>query len=377
MKTNIIIGILLSLMVILSGCGGDITGDAVKEKAIKIGFIGPLTGDTALFGTSWRDGALLAVEEINAADGINGKKLELVSEDGFCKAKEATTAVQKLIDIDKVQAIVGGSCSAETLAAAPMADEAKVVMMSHSSTNPQITKSGDYIFRACPSDSLQGEIMADLMFSKGFRKVAVMYATSDYNIGLRDVFTKRFTELGGEIVISEAHEQDSKDVRTQITKVKAAKPEAIYLVPYPADGVIALKQIKELKLDVPLFAPEVLSSAQLITDAGKEATEGLIVSAPKFDESERKAEEFLQKFDERFGYKPEVPAFSANAYDIVYLFADAMKEGKMTGTEIKDFLYTVKGYDGAGGKLTIDENGDAIKDFSLSVVKDGEFIPLG
>lgn len=368
---------ILLITILVVGCAPtemQPAGEETKEP-IKIGFIGPLTGDVAPYGEGWRDGALLAVEEINTAGGINGRMLELVPEDGLCKPKDATNAAQKLIEIDKVQAIVGGFCSSETLAVAPIAEEAKVVLMSPGSTNADITESGDYIFRACPSDALQGEIMAIYMYDEGYREVAIMYANSDYNLGLRNVFSKKFTELGGEIVVEQNYEQDAKDMRTQITKIKDAAPEALYLVPYPADGTIILVQMKELDVDLPVFAPESMCVDKVLVDSG-EAAEGMVVSTPTFDEAAPKTAEFLQKFNDRFGYKPELTSYSANAYDVVYLFADAMKQGHITGTEIKDYLYTVTDYTGAGGKLTIDENGDAIKELILMRVENGEFVDL-
>src|SRR3990167_3931072 len=185
---------LLLIILVMTACQQQVAKPAVSET-IKIGFIGPLTGDTASLGTTLRDGAEIAVEEINAKGGVNGKKIEAIYEDGGCKAQGATLAAQKLINNDKVVLIIGGSCSSETLAAAPIAEEEKII-------------------------------------KDGITKVGIINTNSDYNIGLAKAFTESFTTNGGQVLIHEMYEQDSKDFRTQLTKIKAKNVEALYIVPY-------------------------------------------------------------------------------------------------------------------------------------------------
>lgn len=343
---------------------------------IRIGFIGPLSGDAAGLGADDRAGVELAVKEINDAGGINGRTLEVIFEDGKCNGKDANTAATKLIDVDKVPVIIGGLCSSETLAAAPLAEAAKVALISPASSNPSITQAGDFVFRVWPSDTGQGKAMAEYLNSKNIKKVGIIYMNQDYNLGLATAFKQNFEALGGQVVAWETYEQDAKDFRTQIAKARAARPDAIYLVPYSVDGGLLVKQIRELKITLPLYGSETLGSKESVEAAGKENIEGLIYATPKFDSEWPKAKEFLPKATALKGSDLSIPAIAANAYDAAYLVAEAFKQKGISGEAVRDYLYTVKDYDGAGGKLTIDSNGDALKEFQLMQIKNGEFVKL-
>ncbi|MBS3176061.1 penicillin-binding protein activator [Candidatus Woesearchaeota archaeon] len=363
---------LLLIILVMTACQQQVAKPAVSET-IKIGFIGPLTGDTASLGTTLRDGAEIAVEEINAKGGVNGKKIEAIYEDGGCKAQGATLAAQKLINNDKVVLIIGGSCSSETLAAAPIAEEAKIILISPSSSNPDITKAGDYIFRTWPSDTGQGKAIAEKMIKDGITKVGIINTNSDYNIGLAKAFTESFTTNGGQVLIHEMYEQDSKDFRTQLTKIKAKNVEALYIVPYLEGGLI-LKQAKELGLTIPMYGSEVLGSKEIVNDAGG-AAENVVYATAKFDDQAEPAKAFLAKYQQKYGKEPSYPSFAATAYDTVMVVTDAMKAGTESET-IKNYLYNLNDYSGVAGTLTIDENGDALKEFQIMVIQNGEFIPL-
>jgi len=384
--TNVILAI---LVVLLIGCApaapqeggvteeGVVTEGEVKElPAVRIGVLAPLTGDVANWGADQRAGVELAVQEINNAGGINGRKLEVTYEDGKCNGKDAATSATKLIDVDKVIAIVGGLCSSETLGAAPLAEAAKVTLISPGSSNPSISQSGDYIFRVWPSDVGQGKAMAEEIIKRGHHKVAVIYMNQDYNIGLANAFKENYEKLGGVITAWETYEQDAKDFRTQVAKARATRPDAIYLVPYTIDGGLIIKQIRQLRIALPLFGPETLGSKEAVDTAGKENIEGLVYATAKFDDTAAKAKDVMAKATQIKGSELGVPAVTADAYDAVHLIADALRQvpdQEPTGTIIKDYLYTVKDYEGAGGRLTIDENGDPIKDFQIMEVHNGEF----
>lgn len=356
--------ILAALM--LTACGGN-------AGTIKIGFVGPLTGENAALGVPIQKGALLAAEEINAAGGINGKQIEIISEDGGCKGEPAAKAGNKLLAIDKVIAITGGMCSSETLAIAPMAEEAKTVLISPASTNPSITDAGDYVFRAISSDKFQAATMADHLISRNIRKTATIYANSDFNIGLNNAFKERYESLGGTVVAAETYEQDSKDFRTQLTKIRAANPDALFVIPYGEGGLI-LKQAREIGITAPFFGPDAIGGKAVIEQAGP-VGEGLIFTEPKFDPANPKSREFVERFKAKYGEEPAFPGYTANNYDIIYLLADAIRKGGENRDAIKEYLYNVRDYDGAGGMLTLDENGDALKEFQLTMVKNGELVP--
>ncbi len=351
-------------------------GEAKELPSVKIGFIGPLTGDAAGMGTDGRAGVELAVKELNNAGGINGRMVDVVYEDGKCNGKDAITAATKLIDVDKVPVIVGGLCSSETLATAPLAEAAKVALISYASSNPSISQAGDYVFRVWPSDIGQAKAMADEIITRGHHKVAVIYMNQDYNLGLAKAFKESFEKLGGVITAWETYEPDAKDFRTQIAKARASKPDTIYLVPYSVDGGLLIKQIRQLKMTLPLFGSETLGSKEAVEAAGTENIEGLVYATPKFDPAWPKASEFLPKVTQHKGSDLSIPAIAADAYDAVTLIAEALKQKpdqEPSGTIVKEFLYTVKEWQGAGGLLTIDENGDPLKDFQIMFVHNGEF----
>jgi len=382
---NIILGL---FVILLMGCapaaqqgapaeGAEAAPAAAGElPAVKIGVIAPLSGDVANLGADHRAGVALAVQEINAAGGINGRQVEAIYEDAKCGGKDATTAATKLIEVDKVQFIVGGLCSSETLAAAPLAEQAKVVMISPGSSNPSVSQAGDYIFRTWPSDTGQGKVIAEEMIKREHHKVAVILMNKDYNIGLANAFKENFEKMGGVITAWELYAEEEKDFRTPVAKARASKPDAIYLVSYPVDGGLIIKQIRQLRIDLPVYGTETLGTKDTVDAAGKENIEGMVYATAKFDPTWKRASEFLPKAQQVKGSDLTMPALSADAYDAVYLIAEALRtapDQEPTGTIVKDYLYTVKNWEGAGGRLTFDEHGDPLKDFQIMIVHDGDF----
>jgi branched-chain amino acid transport system substrate-binding protein len=375
-----LLGILAILFI--AGCtqpsqpGPSPGGGGAPTETIKIGFIAPLTGDGAIYGESSRGGVQLAVDEINAEGGVNGKQLEVVYEDGKCEGKSGATAANKLINVDKVVVIVGTVCSAETLGAAPIAEASKVVLLSAASSNPKITDAGDYIFRTWPSDNFQGNDMANYLYTtRGFRKVATIYQNSDYNIGLANAFKAAFEALGGQVVAAEVYEPTAKDFRTQLAKLKDAAPDAIFMVPYTAEAGLLVKQTRELGISLPLFGPETFG-AQDVIDSGGESVEGVIYTTPKFDEKDPLTAGFIADYKAKFGKDSPFYVISANSYDGVRIVADCMRTDGVSSEAIKACLYEVSAYPGTAGELTIDSNGDALKSFQFMQIKDGKLEPL-
>lgn len=353
-------------------------GEAKALPPIRIGVLAPLVGDEAAYGADVTAAVNLAIADINSAGGVNGRKLEAIFENGGCNGKDATTAATKLIDVDKVQVIIGGYCSGETLAAAPLAEAAKVALISPASSNPTITQAGDYVFRVTPSDTGQGSAAAAEVIKRGHRKVAVIVANTDYSLGLANAFKENFEKMGGVIALWELYDKDSKDFRTQVAKARASKPDAIYLSSYPTDGALLVKQIRDLKMAEPIFAGETLGSKEVVEAAGEKNMEGLVYGTPRFDAERPKAKDFLPRAQQLRGAELTIPVFAADAYDAVNLIAEAAKahpDEELSGTIVKDYLYTVKDYDGAGGVLTIDSNGDAVKEFQIMEVHGGDFKP--
>ena len=343
----------------------------------KIGVMLALTGDAATYGLPEQQSIKIAADEINSKGGINGKKLEMIYEDGKCNPKDGNAAAQKLINIDKVKVIIGGSCSGETLGASPIAESNKVILISPSSTSPDITKAGDFIFRVAPSDAKAGIVASDYAFNElKSRKAALITEAADYPQGIRKVFKENFAKLGGQIVADETYNPEDTDFRTQVTKAKAASPDVIYLLPQtPAKGVLLIKQLKEAGVSAKLLSAEVLTGRSTVAESGKDM-EGLVGIEQKFDDKNPKAANLLAKYKAAKAEDAPFPGYMAGVYDIAYLLEDAIVKNGYDAEKIKGYLYAVKDYNGAVGKLTLDENGDPVMEYSILQIKNGNLVPI-
>ncbi|MBI2644608.1 penicillin-binding protein activator [Candidatus Uhrbacteria bacterium] len=335
------------------------TRQKTSEQALKIGFMGPLTGDAASYGESIKKGIELAKKESNI------KNLEIIYEDTKCEGKDAVNAVNKLISVDKVIAIIGDVCSGATLAAAPVAQEKKVVLVSAASTSPKITDAGDYVFRVVPSDALQGDFGAQLVYNKGYKKLAILYSNEEYGVGFQEVLKKSFEKLGGKVVKQEAFNRNVTDVRTQLVKIRGQKPAALFIISNsPASSVAALKQIKAFGMKIALFGSEGLKSSDILSGA-KDAADGLILTSVSSGTTE-----FTEKHKKEYNADPG--PFSAQGYDAFMVLAKAFEKEAKTSDDIKEAL---KGTDlaGASGKIIFDSNGDVTGNYDVYIVKNGSF----
>lgn len=381
--SNKISAILALFALILSACAVQQPAQQVEQKPVqfqgsyKIGVMLPLTGDAAAYGLTEQRGIKIALDEINSKGGVNGRKLEPIYEDSKCNPKDGNAAAQKLVNVDKVKVIVGGACSGETLGAAPITEANKVILISPTASSPDVTKAGDFVFRTYPTDAYAGVIAAEYAYNElKARKAALITESTDYAQGLRRVFKENFAKLGGEIVADETYNPDDTDFRTQVTKVKSTDADIIYIVPQtPVKGILLLKQIKELGLKQTVLTAEVLIGKKIVTDNPSEL-EGMYGVEFKFDEKTPKAAALLSKYKEISGEEPEFPSFIATAYDAVYLIKDAIAKHGYDSEKIRDYLYAVKDYSGAAGKITMDENGDPIMEYSVKQVKNGELFIL-
>jgi len=381
---KIFLGILTLILILLVACQVQQVPPTGQEQpqqlkgTYKIGVMYPLTGDAAAYGLPIQKTTKYAADEINAKGGVNGRKLELIYEDSKCNPKDGNAAAQKLINVDKVKVIIGGVCSGETLGAAPIANENKVVMISPSATSPDITtKGGDFVFRLAPSDAFAGIVASDYAYKDlKFRKAAIVSEATDYAQGLRRVFKENFAKLGGEIVADETYNPEDTDFRTQATKVKAANADIVYVVPQTkAKGVLLVKQLKEAGVNKQLLTAEVMIGRDVVKENAVEV-DGMIGVEQKFDDKAPKAAPILAKYKQDVKEEAPFPAFMSAAYDAVYLVTDAISKNGYDGEKIRDYFYAVKDYEGAVGKVSIDENGDVVLDFNVKQVKNGELVIL-
>lgn len=374
--------IVVMLMMFLSACAvqQQDAGKATEKKlegSYKIGVMYPLSGDAAAYGIPIQMTTKIAADEINAKGGVNGKKIELIYEDSKCNPKDGNAAAQKLVNIDKVKVIIGGVCSGETLGAAPITEANKVILISPSASSPDITKAGDFVFRLSPSDAFAGIVAANYAFNDlKAKKAAVISESTDYAQGLKRVFKENFAKFGGEVVADETYNPEDTDFRTQATKAKAANPDVVYLLPQTTQkGVLLVKQVKEAGIKSQLLTAEVLIGRNVVQENAADV-EGIIGIEQKFDDKAPKAAALISKYMQQSKEEPPFPAFMSAAYDAVYMISDAIGKYGYDSEKIRDYLYTIKNYDGAVGKVTIDINGDVILDYSIKQVKNSQLVTL-
>ena len=375
----IVVIVVVAVGVALIARGPGQLANVDSTRPIQIGFLAPLTGDAASYGEAEQRAVQIAVDEINGAGGIGGRRIELVVEDGKCDPQAAGTAAQKLVNVDKVKVIVGGVCSGETLAAAAVTEPAKVILISPSASSPKVSEAGDFVFRTYPSDALAGRIAAEYAYRElGAKRVAVFSELTDYSQGLREVYKKTFGDLGGTIVADETFTTGDTDFRTQVTKVKAARPDAVYVVPQTlTPGVAILKQLREAGVKAHFTTAEVLLDRTAVKDNAA-VLEGVIGVEPAVDwEGNPKAKAFRDAHRAKYnGADPG--SFSANTYDAVYLIKEAIEAtGRLDTEAIRDWLYSVKNWPGAIGSITIDKNGDPILGLNVRKIVGGEVTDLG
>jgi len=345
---------------------------AVDKDHITIGVILPLTGEAAHWGIPPRNGAQLAVDELNRAGGVGGRDLELHIEDDRCKPAEGVAAFNKIIAAARPSIVLGAVCSGVTLAIAPLAESRKVVLISPASTSPKLTGAGDFIFRVVPSGSLRGKVFAEYVHrDRALRKIAVLYINNEGGIGGSTAFKARFTQLGGTAVIEETYPPGTTDLRPPLARIKAAGAEGILIGSYPPDTVAILRQAKELDLQQPLFfTNEAVENPEVLREAGDAANGATyILAAPP---SGRAPEGFTQAYAAKFGKMPEL--FAAEGYDIVRLIAAAGAVGSGTSLSslaIRDFLRRVRDYAGASGAITFNEGGDVMKPYAVKTIEAG------
>jgi len=346
-----------------------------EAKEIKIGFVNSLTGQYAPYGENNWNGVKLAVEEINSAGGINGKRVKIISEDDRSTKDGAVAAVKKLIEIDRVPVIIGPGSTIGVMGAAPIANKAKVVLLSPGAAGPQVTDAGDYIFRNRPSGALEASKIAEYAYKTlQIKKVSVFYPNIDYGIGFKNVFVKKFTSLGGSILSEEIYAESDTDFRTQLAKIKEKRPEGVYVLGVPESIGQILKQAKEIGLNVQFLSNNV-ESAKLLEIAG-EAANGLIFPIPYYDPNSPlpRIKEFEKKYFKRFNRHSDL--FAALGYDAVYIIKYAIETGGYDGEKIKNALYNLKNFQGVAGVISFDENGDVIMPLSIKKVENGQFVIL-
>jgi branched-chain amino acid transport system substrate-binding protein len=383
MRKNAIIFISLAVLSFgLLGCppkeGTTSTSTSAAGGDILVGEYGSMTGPQATFGQSTHNGIMMAADEVNAAGGINGRKVKILSEDDQSKQEEAANAVTKLISQNNVVAVLGEVASSASIAAAPICQSNKVPMITPSSTNDEVTRKGDYIFRICFTDSYQGEyqaVFADQWCSMNNKPKSVamlLDVKSDYSQGLAKVLTAKFTALGGKIVGTQSYANGDSDFRSQLTAIKATNPSLLYVPGYYTDiGQIAT-QARDLGITVPILGGDGWESPKLIEIGGK-ALEGCFYTNHYFyGDPAPVVANFVQKYKDRYGQTPD--SLAALGYDAMKTLADAMKRAsKLDGPSIRDAIGQTKGLVGVTGTINIGPERNATgKQLVIEEIKNGQ-----
>jgi branched-chain amino acid transport system substrate-binding protein len=351
-------------------------GTASESGPIKVGVYADLSGQTSSFGQSTVNGIKMAADEINKAGGINGRQIELIIEDDQGRPEQAATVVTKLISQNQVKAVLGEVASSNSLAAAPKAQAAKIPMITPSSTNPKVTQVGDYIFRVCFIDPFQGEVMAKFAANtlKAKKAAILLDVNSDYSRGLGQFFEENFTKLGGQIVERQSYTQTDRDFKGQLTSIRSANPEVIFVPGYYGQVGVIAKQAKELGIKAPLLGGDGWDAPQLFQLGGDALNGAYMANHYSVDDPSPATQKFVNDYKGRYnGIKPD--AIGALAYDAMNVLADAIKRaGSTNGTKLRDAIAQTKGFPGVTGNISIDEQRNAVKPAVVFELQGGKYV---
>lgn len=340
-----------------------------NADVIKIGYVGPFTGPVA--GTAGEDianGWKLAVLDKGT---IAGKKVEVIYEDDACDPKKATSAIQKLISVDKVKIVINGVCSGSIVAMGPVAEQAKVILFTPVSTSPKITELGDYVFRTSGSAIHTAKAMISFLKDKNYKKIAVMFENQEYTVGIKDSLLKE----GLVPILIEGFNSNETDLRTHLLKLSQAKPEALVLITNSTvTGLAFVKQMKDLKISLPTIANEYFAFSNVIENPD---AEGIYASQYNYDPNSQKFTDYIEKYRDTYGKMPSQNIYAAMPYDGYNVLFKALEICKGDDPEcVKQALYGIKNYEGITGNITIDANGDTEREFSIKQIKGGKLVDV-
>ncbi len=370
MRRAVLPGLLATALGFLA-CGEE-RGPA--SRGIPIGFYGALSGPEATFALSGRNGTRLAVEEINRSGGVLGVPLTLIVEDDHNEPAEAASVVSKLITRDHVVALIGENASSRSLAAAPIAQSYRIPMISPSSTNVEVTKKGDYVFRACFTDPAQGRALASFARKTLQAPTAALLvdARSDYSVGLAEAFRQAFLAAGGRVVADLRYSEGDSDFSAQLTAIKALTPAVLVVPGYYTDAGLIARQARALGLTAALLGGDGWDSPKLV-EIGGEAIEGAYFSNPfSVDDPSPSVQAFVRAYSEAFGSAPD--GIAALSYDACRILADAIRRaGSTEGKRVRDAMAATADFPGVTGAISFDAERNPVKPVLILRVEKGKF----
>ena len=367
---------LVATLVISFACERRGAGGTDGESGpVRVGYYGDLTGATSSFGQSTKNGVDLAADEINKSRGINGRQIEIITEDDQGEPNKAATVVTKLINQDRVHALLGEVASSNTLAAAPKAQESQVPMITPSSTNPAVTQVGDYIFRVCFIDPFQGEVMAKFAANNlKAKRAAILYDfNSDYSRGLQQFFKKSFTALGGEVVEEKSYTQGDRDFSGQLTAIRSANPDVIYVPGYYGQVGVIANQTRQLGIKAPLLGGDGWDAPQLWELGGDALNDSYISNHYSVDDPSPAIKKFVADYRARYNVVPD--ALAALGYDAMKVLADAIRRAGTTDRQkLRDAIAQTNDFAGVTGLITINSERNAVKPAVVLRLENSRFV---
>lgn len=349
---------------------------AHETGPIKIGVIGPFTGDAAVYGEPMQKTIQLAVDQLNAKGGINGRQVQPIFEDGQCTGPAAVSAAQKLINVDGVQAIIGGFCSGETIPVVPIAEQAKVFLFSPGASSPALTGISHYFIRDFSSDAAQGTVLAAQAVKLGWKKVAFIQEQTDYAVGVYKAFNAAFQSSDG-TTVNEAFPSTTSDFRSLLAKLKGENPDALFVdtqTPQAAGRI--MKQIGELGWKPKLVIDDAIAGDTATLQSNAAILEGAYTAEflPPADNPAFK--QFLADYSATYNQTLPYQGYMATTYDSVNLLAEGIAKAGDNGAKLADWSRTVKEYAGASGSITIKDDGDRASGHVLELIHNGKASPV-
>lgn len=367
------------VLCVLSAFGCEQRGGTTKggdTGPIKVGVYMDLSGQTSSFGQSSVNGMKMAADEINKAGGVNGRQIELVIEDDQGRPEQAATVVTKLINQDKVHAVLGEVASSNSLAAAPIAQQAKIPMITPSSTNPKVTAVGDYIFRVCFIDPFQGDVMAKFAANTLKAKTAAIMldVNSDYSRGLTQFFEASFSSLGGQVVQKQSYTQTDRDFSGQLTSIRSANPDVIFIPGYYGQVGVIAKQAKQLGITAPLLGSDGWDAPQLWELGGDALNGSFMANHYSIDDPSPAIQKFVADYKARYnGLPPD--AIAALGYDSLKVLADAIgRAGTTDPAKLRDAIAQTSNFASVTGNISINAERNAVKPAVVLELQNGKFV---
>ncbi len=358
----------------LSALAAFISVSGYAGEPIPVGQVASLTGNRASFGTSSDKGTRLALDEINASGGVLGSPLKLITEDDRSKSGEPAAAAKKLISGDKVVVLLGEVASSASLEMAPVAQAAGIPMISPASTNPGVTATGDHIFRVCFIDPFQGTVVAKFALENlKMKRVAILCdESSDYSQGLTKYFREYFTKSGGEIVAERSYKAKDVEFRAQLTALRAAKPDAIFIPGYYEEVGLIARQARRLDIKQPMLGGDGWEGSSLFSIGGKDLDGCFISNHFSTDDKSPVVQNFIKTYRAKYNEIPDTMA--ALGYDSMKVAADAIRRaGTTDSAKLREAIASTKGFPGVTGVITIDALRNPAKPAVILQIKDGAF----